>query len=371
MDIKCDSKFKLAYVTNAMNRTGISAVIMNYCRFLDLNKFCVHLIVCGNIEADYESELSSAGVVIHRVTDKKESTLKYVKDLKRLFKKEKFDVVHVHGNSSTMVLELSAAKKCGVPIRIAHSHNSVCGNALRHKLLFPFFKRSYTHAFACSNLAGEWIFGKGNFTVINNGIDTDKFKFDVQKRKEYRTSLNLNEDSFVIGHVGRFNKQKNHGFLLNLFEKIAEKNDKARLLLIGGGPDFDKVNELISRHTFKERIIVYGETNDIANLYNAMDAFVLPSLYEGLPVTLVEAQVNGLNCFVSDVITNESAVGGKVFFIPLSADLKIWADSILDKQNSDRADCVEEFNKIALRYDIRNCVKELQKIYLSLAECES
>lgn len=200
--------------------------------------------------------------------------------------------------------------------------------------------------------------------MLPNGFQTEKFKFSSKKRNCIRKELQL-EDKFVIGHIGRFNEQKNQTYLLKIFEQIAVKCDNAVLLLVGNGPDFEKIKLLVDEHRFKSRIILYGESNKTNELYSAMDMFVLPSLHEGLPVVLLEAQISGLPCLVSDTVTHEMDFGN-ISWESIEAEPQIWANKILeikDKVNIDRESYYEKNRKQILEYDISNNVKQLEKNY--------
>jgi glycosyltransferase involved in cell wall biosynthesis len=197
-----------------------------------------------------------------------------------------------------------AAKKSGIPIRIAHSHNTTCDHKVIDKLLRPLLYRTYTHGIGCGIEAGRWMFGNRPHVVLQNGINLRKFAFDQNKRNTLRNQLAI-DDKTVVGHVGRFTDQKNHGFLLRIFKEYIKENANSVLLLVGDGPMENEVRNCAKELNVEKQVIFYGTTADTSALYSAMDIFVFPSKYEGVPLTLVEAQANGLPSVISDRISRE------------------------------------------------------------------
>lgn len=361
------SKIRVAMISNHLGVMGISSVIMNYSKSMNLQKYDITIIAGKPVANQYLEECKSCGIKVVELPSRHHESLKHYFYLYKVLKSGKFDIVHVHGNSSIMSIELSIARLAGVKKRIAHSHNSTCPNIAVHRILTPFFDKTYTKALACGILAGDWLFGKDNFEVLPNGFHTEKFKFSLDKRNSIRKKLQL-EDKYVIGHIGRFNQQKNQIYLLQIFEETAKINEDVCLLLVGTGPDFEKVKSLVETHPYKNRIILYGESSEPNALYSAMDLFVLPSLHEGLPVVLLEAQISGLPCLVSDTVTREMDFGD-ISWASIEANPQIWSDKILeikDKLNIDRESYYEKNRKQILEYDISNNVKQLERIYTGL-----
>lgn len=363
-------KIKIAYIAKNMLVNGISTVILNYCQNLDKNKFKITIFAGAPIEKQYIEELNKIGVEIKETPIKKKNPIGYYLFLINALKSKDYDIVHIHGNSSTMTPELFIAYAKGIKVRIAHSHNSTCDNKKIHRLLKPLFNRLYTHGFACSNIAGDWMFDKKDYTVIPNGFDTQKYVFDDKTRLKIRNNMKL-EDKMVIGHVGRFNDQKNHPFLLDVFEKVACKNEKAVLLLIGTGPNFKKINEMIQHHKYKNRIICFGVSENVSELYNAMDVFVLPSKHEGLGIVLLEAQINGLNCVASDVIPGEVKLdNNSIKMLSLEDSVDIWAKAILEQSPRDRKEFYNSNINNIQKYDIKNNIIDLGNKYIEYVDRE-
>lgn len=315
------NRIKIAMLVNKFDINGISVVIMNYCKALDKCKYDLTIIAGIPIAEQYIIEAKKAGIKMISLPSRRNDPIKHYLTLFKVLNNEKYDIVHDHGNSSMMAVELTLAKIAGIKARIAHSHNSVCPNMKLHKILNPYFKKTYTKALACGTLAGEWLFGKNQFEVLPNGFDTYKFVFNEKDRVRIRKELHI-ENAFVIGHVGRFNKQKNQAYLIEIFEQVAKVRSDAVLLLIGTGPDFDKIKGIVDNSSYKNLIILYGVTEETRAMYSAMDAFALPSKYEGLPVVLLEAQITGLPCIVSDRVTKK-LISVEFNGYPLMTTLKV------------------------------------------------
>ena len=363
------SKIKIAMLAGKFEVTGISVVIMNYCKALDKNKYDLTIIAGTPIAGQYVTEAEKFGIKIISLPSRHKAPFKHYLTLYKTLKAGQYDIVHDHGNSSMMAIELTIASLAGVKVRIAHSHNSVCPNIKLHRLLNPYFKNTYTKALACGTLAGEWLFGKNQFEVLPNGFNTREFIFNEKAREQFRQELHV-ENCFVIGHIGRFNEQKNQPFLLQVFKEIACHRKDAVLLLVGAGPDFESTKQLVIKHPYKDQIILYGETKNASDLYSTMDVFVLPSRYEGLPVVLLEAQISGLPCIVSDSVTKEVDFG-KIQWESLAKEPLIWADRILNTSvpgNIARQQYYQDNYSKIKKFDISYTVNQLDRIYMGLAK---
>lgn len=359
-----EEKIKVAMVTNHFEITGISTVIMNYCKTLDKDKYDLTILAGQPIADKYEKECKEYGIHLVALPSRRNDSWKHYITLWKMFRTEKYDIVHDHGNSSMMAVELTIAKLAGIKIRIAHSHNSICSNMKIHRILNPYFRTIYTKALACGKLAGNWLFGENNFEILPNGFHTEDFAFSKENRDAIRTELGI-ENQLVIGHIGRINAQKNQEYLLDVFEEVASRRNDAILLIVGTGPDEEKIRTRVQEHPYKDRIILYGETDNPTAFYSAMDVFAFPSRYEGLPVVLLEAQISGLPCIVSDRVTREVDLGD-INWQSIDDEPKYWANALLlDEYRSEeeriayRKKHLEEIQK----YDITQSVKQLDKIY--------
>lgn len=364
-------KIKVAMVTNHLDITGIGTVIMNYCMALDKDRYDLTVIAGVPIAEKYINDAKENNIKIVALPSRHTNPQKHYMALYKTLKAGKYDIIHDHGNSSMMAIELTIARFAGIKIRIAHSHNSICPNIKVHKILNPYFCSVYTKALACGQMAGDWLFGKSDFEVVPNGFHTANFAFSKANRKSIRMKLNI-ENQLVIGHIGRMNGQKNQEYLLKIFEKLAPMRCNAVLLLVGAGPDYQKVKAQAAAHRYRKRIILYGETDNPAALYSAMDVFVFPSRFEGLPVVLLEAQISGLPCIVSDRVTREMDFGD-IVWESIDHDPKVWAEKICNMKavsDTEREKyCLIHKEQIA-GYDIENTVKQLDRIYRSLMEKE-
>lgn len=315
---------------------GVESVIMNYYRHIDRNKIQFDFI-CDEDSTNipYDEIENLGGHVI--LCPPYQKLAKYLKFLKQLFREKKYRIVHSNINTLS-VFPLYAAKKAGVPVRIAHSHSTsnprewkknMMKNALR-----PFSKKYATDYFACSELAGRYLFGdktfdKGEVKIIRNAIDAEKFKFDPEARKRLRKEIGIADDDFIIGHIGRFVEQKNHRFLIDVFAEVKKKKKNAKLVLTGQGSLLEEIEQKVKDLGLEKDVFFLGQRSDTDKLYSVFDVFCLPSLYEGLPVVGVEAQANGVPCIFSDRITEEAAVKKNVALVDINDYGEDMAESIL------------------------------------------
>lgn len=284
-----DEKIIVAHIMGKWNGGGVESVVMNYYKNIDRNRIQFHFL-CDEDSTDipYEEIEKLGGKVI--VIPPYQKLFKYQKELYRIFKENNYKIIHSHINALS-VFPLRIAKKAGVPIRIAHSHSTSNKKEWKKNILKmilrPFSKLYANNYFACTEYAGKWLFGKKvverkELNVINNAIDLKKFEFNENIREDLRKELGIKEDTLIIGHVGRFMKQKNHEFLIDVFEKAIKQDDNIYLILVGQGPLEDKIKEMAKEKGIEDKILFLGQRNDVNKLYQAMDIFVLPSLYEGL-----------------------------------------------------------------------------------------
>lgn len=359
-------KIKVIMLAESFYRNGISSVIWNYSIRLNREKFEVTVAAGSPVEDEYRQRFLEAGISFIDLPSRKRNTFLYYMRLYHVFKKGEYDILHVHGNSRNSSVELFIAWAAKIRVRIFHCHNTLCRNRILHRMLAPVFKRVCTDYFACSKKAGDWIFGKGNYHVIFNGIDTEQFQYQENARRRIRESLHIG-DELVIGHIGRMNYQKNQTYLLDIFRTIGRKRTDAVLLLVGRGPDYDTIKKMAAEHPYGNRIILYGETDNAEELYSVMDIFVLPSRYEGLPVVLLEAQVSGLPCFVSDCVTHEADFG-EIVWLSIDEKPDIWAENILKIKTDakSRIGFCSVYEAQISEYSIKENTGKLEEIYQNL-----
>lgn len=293
----------------------------------------------------------------------------YIKNLTTILKENSYDIIHVNGSSSLLILEMIAAKLAHVRKRIVHSRNTTCGNIFLHKILFYPFNFLANFKMACGEDAGKWLFGKSDFVVFHNGIDLNKFKYDPETRNTIRSELNLLDGDLAIGHVGRFNFQKNHEFLIDIFVEIQKKKSNSKLFLFGDGQFFDKVKNKVKKYGLEDKVIFMGTRGEINKYLQAMDLMLLPSRYEGLPNVVVEWQAAGLPSIISSSITKECGVSSLVNYLALSNAPKLWAMKAIDladykinrnKESKKAIDALKESG-----FDVRMQADKLLDIYSS------
>lgn len=351
---------------------GVEAVTINYYRNIDRNKVQLDFI-CDEDSTNipYEEIEKMGGKVI--IIPSYSKPFKYHKELKKVLKEGNYKIIHSNINTLS-VFSLFAAKCAGVPVRIAHSHSTTNKKEkkknLMKQILRPFSKVFATDYMCCSELAGRWLFGnkeydKGNVYLLNNAIDLDKFKYNESLRKKKRKELSIKDNTLVIGHIGRFVAQKNHDFLIGIFNEIHKKNNNSILLLAGQGPLMGDIKNKVKELNLEDSVKFLGQRNDANELYQAFDVFLLPSLYEGLPVVGVEAQAAGLLCYLSDDMTKETKVLDITKFMSLNNTPEEWADNILDDvKKYKRIDTSKEMT--AKNFNIKEEAKKLEEYYLNL-----
>lgn len=351
---------------------GVESVVMNYYRHIDRNKIQFDFI-CDNDSTNipYEEIEKLGGKVI--LIPPYQEIFKYHNTLKKVLKDGNYKIVHSHINTLS-VFSLFAAKCAGVPVRIAHSHSTTNKKEKKKNLLKqvlkPFSRLFATDYMCCSELAGRWLFGNkeydnGNVYLLNNAIDLDKFKYDEKVRKEKRKELDISGDTLVIGHVGRFVEQKNHRFLIDIFNEVHKEEKNSILLLAGQGPLMDEIKEKVKNLGLEDNVRFLGQRNDINELYQAFDVFLLPSLYEGLPVVGIEAQATGLLCVFSDDMTKEIKILKSTQFLSLNRKASEWAKIILDKSKLNcNKDTSKEMSKNS--FNINAEANKLEEIYRKL-----
>lgn len=356
---------RIAHVIGKLNAAGVEAVINNYYRFIDRDKYQFDFIIDSDGGFSPKQDLILLGARYY-VVPPYQKLIQHFLALRKLFRENQYLVVHSSMNSLS-VISLCAAWCEGVPVRINHSHNTACkteyGKTFLKILLIPFSRAFATCCCACSRSAGEWLFGKtafkhGNVTILYNAIDLNAFRFDLNVRNKIRIEYKL-QGHFVIGHVGRLCYQKNQDFVLDVFAELHRKQNDTRLMLIGNGTTDDRLKKKAEQLGIRDVVLFLGAREDVNQLYQAMDLFLFPSRYEGLGLAAVEAQCAGLPVIASIKVPRESKVSEKIQYMNLDAGANAWSTAII------RARELAEKRSVNVdpHYDIHKEAKTLEALY--------
>lgn len=370
MIIMKNNKIKILQIVPSLSTAnGVAAYISTY--FQNMNQKDIEMtfmVLNDRNHGRYQEIKSNGGKIIEMYKDC--STIKYLKKLDNFFKNNDYDIIHCHTpNYGAFILKY--AKKYGIKVRILHSHVNKSADKLLHKIrndiLSPIAIYNANVYFACSDLAGKYLFKDKKFSVINNAIDINKYKFSEKYREKYRNEFNI-EDKFVVGEFGRLCNQKNQLFAIDVFYNILKEKENSVLLLVGNGPLEKKIRQKIQKLDIADKVILLGSRNDVDKLYSCLDTFILPSTYEGLGIVLIEAQANGLSCFTSkNVVPKIAQVTPLLKYISLKEGKEIWAKEIL-KNSKERTSYVDEIEKKG--FNIKKEANNLYNIYKYLLSKE-
>lgn len=320
----------LVISTAGLATGGITTHMLNYLSYIDKN--VARIDVISTVLEDKKSleSFERIGCRVISMPHRIKKVFLYIKALSILLRLNQYDVAHVHGSSCTIILELFLLKLQGVKVRIAHCHNSTCSFKLIHYCFKPLMKYYYTKAFACSELAGKWMFGNKSFEILHNVFNYKKFLFSPLLRKRKRRELGLADNDIAFCVIGNLVKQKNQMFALHLFSLL--DIDKSKLYVIGDGPLKSKLQEEAKGIN---EVKFMGIRSDVCELLQAFDFFLMPSKWEGLPVALLEAQASGIACIVSDCITSEAQLCADTQFVSLDI-LTSWEKAIMETSTLDK-----------------------------------
>lgn len=355
---------KILNIVPNMRAAGIETFIMNVYRNIDREKIQFDFLVHNSKREFYDDEIERLGGKIYRLSLKDDKNIfKYIRDLDQFFKTHKeYNIIHGH-MQSMMPLYLFLAKKNNITTRIAHSHNNSYEKSAKGIILHIFSRLSKyfsTINFACSEDAGKYLFKNRKFEVINNGIDINKFQFDEQTRNKIRKKLDIKENEILFGNIGRMEKQKNQKFLIDVFKKVYTKQKNVKLLIIGTGSLEKKLKKQVNKLNLKNQIIFLKNINNVNEYMQGMDLFLLPSLYEGLGIVLIEAQMNGLHCIATkDTVATETRITSNIEYLKLEKDL--WIEEICKYKIKERE--IKE-NEAIRQFSIDNVAKNLQEKYI-------
>ena len=354
----------LMVLTVRYAKNGITNSVLNTVSHLDPARVRCDLVAPNEPDAAGKAVFERTGGTVFVLGGRNRNPLTYIRKLADIVRSREIEVLHAHGNSATLYTEMRAGRRGGANVRLAHSHNTTCKMKFADSLLRGAFYRSYTGAVACSKAAGDWLFPNRPFTVLNNAVETERYRYSEAIRGETRAALGLTGDSFVVLHIGAFNGQKNQAFLLGSFAKLLVKRPNARLLLVGDGANRAMCEALCLRLGIADHVAFLGWREDIPALLSAADAFALPSLHEGLPLTIVEAQCAGLNCVVSDRVTPETALTELVSFCPIDSE-QAFADALAAVPNNARSSASDDAITLikAAGFDAKENAQRLMELY--------
>ena len=356
---------RILQVVTYMGRGGLETMLMNYYRNIDRSKVQFDFLTHRSEKADYDDEIEALGGKIYHLPRLNPFSRSYLSSLDRFFKEHReYQVVHCHQDCLSGVV-LKVAKANGVKFTIAHAHSASQDKNLKYliKVIAKKNIKKYSdQLFACGDEAGKWMFETDDFKVINNAIDTDLYTYNKEKSLEVRRKLGI-EGKFVVGHVGRFNYPKNHKFIVDVFDEVQKIEPDSVLMLVGDGDLRVEIEDKVKALGLEDKVKFMGVRSDVNDLMQAMDVFLFPSLYEGLPVTMVEAQASGLKCIISDKVPTECALTDNVQVVKLEDSPKIWANQVLEYKNYERRNTKPDIEKA--NFDIKANAKWLQEFYLN------
>lgn len=363
-------KVKVLHIIGALSIGGAENVAMNFCRYLDKNKFtCDYLIYSDDI-GEYEDEAKMNGANIFRITSPTKSYRHFVYDLVKILKNEQYDVVHAHNLLNNGIV-LLLAKICGIKKLVCHSHSTNSGGSnnfiyLIYERLMKFLIKIFATDFiACGVDAGNYLYGQKLFNkkgkVVLNGIDMKKYTYSEETETIVRKELEIDNDTIVLGHVGRFSPVKNHDFLIDLFYEFWKENKNSKLLLVGDGELREEIQKKIENLGIESSVIITGVRMDVEKIMQVIDVFIFPSFYEGFPLALIEAQAIGIPCLVSDNITKQAQITNLINYLDLNSSFQEWIRCI--KTTKIKSKKKETINLISSEFDINSTIKEMEKIY--------
>ncbi len=354
-----------------LNRGGAETMVMNYYREIDRSKVQFDFVVHREEKGDYEDEVTALGGKIYRMMPLRPQNIrKYKRQIAKFFDEHpEYQIIHGQCSESGYFFYKEAARR-DIPVIIAHAHNSHVKIDVKwfFRTWMKYRMRPYlTHYFSCGAEASEWLFGKKmaqKAIILKNAIDTRIYQFDTKTRGKKRDELYIRETDMAICHVGRFDKVKNHAFILDIFAEVLKKRTDARLLLIGDGVLREQTEQKAKQMGIYEKVSFLGVRRDVNELLQAADVMVFPSLFEGLPVTLVEAQSTGLPCVISKTIPSEVIITDLIEQVALSETTEFWAEKLIAaaKQLHERANYTKDIAKAG--FDIKSKAEWLQQFYI-------
>ena len=357
---------RLLCIIASMDVGGAETFLMKFFRLLDKEKYIMDFAVCKAGNGFYDKEIVSLGGRIHHLTPKSRNPIRNFFEIYSLVKKEKYKYVLRSGENAANALDLLAAKFGGAKVLGMRSTNSrTAGDTFKqnfvHSLFKPLMKITANVKISNSSAGAQFMFGKkclqtGSAKIFKNSLDLSLYSFSNEKRNKLRRKLGFGDDDIVVGHIGRFSSQKNHLYLIKVFRKLVETNARYKLVLVGDGPLMSKIKEQVNKDDLLNCSVVFlGIRSDVQDLLSAMDYFAFPSLYEGLPNAVVEAQAAGLPCIVSNTISPEVCVTNFIWQLPINIEPDLWASFINGTPKERNQHAYEDLTKAG--YNIKSSIE--------------
>lgn len=355
---------RILHVLNNLGSGGVEGLLMNIYRVIDRAKIQFDFMIRSARDNRFADEVEQMGGRVFIMPDFPRKVLDNYRAVDAFFAEHKeYDIIHVHANALIYTIPLLLARKHGVPHRILHSHSTGTSGGLvgrvLHKLNKLFLDILCTDRLACSEDAARWMYGKRTYTLVNNGIDIESYRYSPERRQQIRSQLGL-RDELLIGHVGRFLPVKNHDFIIEVFAELLKQSPDAKLLLIGEGKMSPKTQKRIRNLNIEDNIIQTGVVSNVHEYMSAMDIFIFPSKYEGLGIAGIEAQASGLPSFISDKIPERVMTSDSVHVLSLKDSPQEWANAILSCRMYER---VRVDNNALENFDIRKTAQKLVDFY--------
>lgn len=358
------SVIRVLHVVTYMGRGGLETMLMNYYRNIDRSKIQFDFLVHRDFIADYDNEILALGGKIFRLPKLNPFSRNYKDKVKAFFvEHNEYTIVHCHLDCMAGI-PLQYAKENGAHICIAHAHNSNQTKDIKYilKLIYKrIIPKNADLLFACGYESGKWMFRGNEFYILNNAIDVNQYSYNCKVRNQIRSDLGFDENNYVIGHVGRFSPQKNHSFIIDVFRVICELNDSARLLLIGAGELMNSIKQRVDKYGLSDKVIFTGLRPNVSDYLQAMDVFFFPSLNEGLPLSIIEAQTSGLPCIVSERVPSDCIKTDLVNQVNLDESVDEWAHVILNSTYNKRIDHSETIRNAG--FDVTRNAYKLECFY--------
>jgi len=361
---------RVLQVIGGLNRGGAETMLVNLYKAIDKTKVQFDFVIHDSRQDAYIKDIEALGGKIYvfpKFTFK--NYISYKKHWEKFLENHpEYKIIHSHVRSYAIVF-VRVAKKLGIKT-IVHSHSTSNGSGkkafLKNLMQLP-LRKECDYMFACSKISGQWLFGKDvvnapNYKMIKNAIDTQKYVVDSSVRENMRSELGV-EGKTVYGHVGRLSAPKNHKFLLEIFKEIVKKEPDSALLIVGQGECRKQIEEYTDELGLNDSVIMTGARGDIPEVLSAMDVFLFPSFWEGLPVTVVEAQASGLPCLVSDKVTEEVKVSDAVTYLPIDTGTDCWVSNALNLKGK-RFDVISDIKKAG--FDVNDSARDLEEFYRSI-----